>query len=141
MIKGLEVARIFEEPGASGSTPLESRPVGSELYRVLHSGDTLIVARLDRAFRNAADALAKADSWKRTGIRLIVSDMGADPVTDNGVAKLFFGMLALVAEFERERILERTKDGRRAKVERGGHVGGSARRDRPVRSRARAPDD
>ncbi len=52
--------------------------------------------------------------------------MGPDPVTDNGVAKLFFGMLALVAEFERERILERTKDGRRAKAARGGHVGGSA---------------
>jgi DNA invertase Pin-like site-specific DNA recombinase len=125
-MKGLELARIFEEPGVSGSLALENRPVGGELYRALRSGDTLILAKLDRAFRNAADALAKADSWKRAGIRLIVADMGIDPVTDNGVAKLFFGMLALVAEFERERLLERTKDGRRAKAKRGGHVGGSA---------------
>lgn len=126
MMKGLELARIFKEPGISGSLALENRPVGGELYRTLRSGDTLIVAKLDRAFRNAADALTKAEGWKRSGVELIVADMGADPVTDNGVAKLFFGMLALVAEFERERILERTKDGRRAKADRGGHTGGSA---------------
>jgi DNA invertase Pin-like site-specific DNA recombinase len=126
MMKGLELTRIFEEPGVSGSLALEDRPSGGELYRALQAGDTLIVAKLDRAFRNAADALAKADAWKRAGTRLIVADMGADPVTNNGVAKLFFGMLALVAEFERERILERTKDGRRAKAGRGGHTGGSA---------------
>ena len=126
MMKGLELTRIFEEPGVSGSLVLEDRPLGGELYRALQSGDTLIVAKLDRAFRNAADALAKADAWKRTGTKLIVADMGPDPVTNNGVAKLFFGMLALVAEFERERILERTQDGRRAKADRGGHTGGSA---------------
>jgi DNA invertase Pin-like site-specific DNA recombinase len=126
LMKGLGLARIFQEQGVSGSLPLEDRPVGGELYHSLQPGDTLIVAKLDRAFRNAADALAKADGWKRGGVRLIVADMGPDPVTGNGVAKLFFGMLALVAEFERERILERTNDGRRAKAGRGGHVGGSA---------------
>ena len=126
LMKGLELARVFEEPAVSGSLGLESRPVGEQLYQTLRSGDTLIVAKLDRAFRNAADALAKADSWKRAGVKLIVADMGPEPVTDNGVSKLFFGMLALVAEFERERILERTKDGRRAKASRGGHTGGSA---------------
>jgi DNA invertase Pin-like site-specific DNA recombinase len=126
LMRGLELARMFQEPAVSGSLPLEDRPAGGELYRTLRAGDTLVVAKLDRAFRNAADALAKADAWKRAGIKLIVADMGADPVTDNGVAKLFFGMLALVAEFERERILERTNEGRRAKARRGGHVGGTA---------------
>jgi DNA invertase Pin-like site-specific DNA recombinase len=126
LIKGLELARTFQEPPVSGSLPLEERPVGGELYRALRRDDTLIVAKLDRAFRNASDALAKADTWKRSGVRLIVADMGPDPVTDNGVARLFFGMLALVAEFERERILERTNEGRQAKAVRGGHVGGSA---------------
>ena len=126
LMKGLELAEVYQEPGVSGSLPLEGRPIGGLLYQALRPGDTLIVAKLDRAFRNAADALAKADAWKRARIKLIVADMGPDPVTDNGVAKLFFGMLALVAEFERERILERTKDGRRAKASRGGHTGGSA---------------
>jgi len=126
LMKGLELGEVYQESGVSGSLPLEARPIGGVLYRGLRPGDTLIVAKLDRAFRNAADALAKADAWKRAGTRLIVADMGPDPVTDNGVAKLFFGMLALVAEFERERILERTRDGRSAKASRGGHIGGSA---------------
>ena len=51
--------------------------------------------------------------------------MGTEPVTGaGGVARLFFGMLALVAEFERERIAERMTEGKRAKRQRGGHVGG-----------------
>jgi DNA invertase Pin-like site-specific DNA recombinase len=126
MLRGEVVARLFTEPGVSGSTPLEDRPAGSELVALLQPGDTLILAKLDRAFRNAADALTRADRWKRQGVRLIVADMGPEPVTDNGVAKMFFGMLALVAEFERERILERTTEGRRAKAARGGHIGGTA---------------
>jgi DNA invertase Pin-like site-specific DNA recombinase len=39
---------------------------------------------------------------------------------------MFFGMLALVAEFERERTRERLADGRGAKRAAGGHIGGSA---------------
>src|SRR4051812_19219069 len=82
LLKGVEVARVYEEPGVSGSIPLEQRPTGRELLAALKPGDLLIVSKLDRAFRNAADALTKADSWKRQGIRLIVADMGAEPVTD-----------------------------------------------------------
>jgi putative DNA-invertase from lambdoid prophage Rac len=51
--------------------------------------------------------------------------MGSEPVTQNGVSRMFFGMLALVAEFERERIKERSAEGRAAKRRHGGHIGGS----------------
>lgn len=126
MMRGVEVTRLFREPGISGSVPLEDRPAGRELLSALRPGDTLVVAKLDRAFRNAADALTRADAWRKKGIHLIVADMGSEPVTGNGVAKMFFGLLALVAEFERDRILERTNEGRRSKAEKGGHIGGSA---------------
>lgn len=82
--------------------------------------------KLDRAFRNAADALATAERLKARKIDLIVADMGSEPVTQNGVSRMFFGMLALVAEFERERIRERSAEGRAAKRQNGGHIGGSA---------------
>ena len=49
------------------------------------------------------------------GIDLIVADMGTEPVTQNGVSRMFFGMLALVAEFERERIKEQSAEGCAAK--------------------------
>jgi DNA invertase Pin-like site-specific DNA recombinase len=122
----LPLASIFEEPGVSGGKPLADRPAGAALIAALRPGDTVIVAKLDRAFRNAADALATAEAWKAQGVNLIVADMGAEPVTQNGVSKMFFGMLALVAEFERERIKERLAEGRAGKASKGGHVGGSA---------------
>ena len=125
-LAGLRVARVFEEPGVSGGTALADRPGGRELLAVLRPGDTVIVAKLDRAFRNAADALATAEAWKRRGVDLIVADMGTEPVTQNGVSRMFFGMLALVAEFERERIKERSAEGRAAKRRAGGHIGGDA---------------
>lgn len=126
LTRGEEIARVFEDRGVSGSIPLERRPAGRELVAALRRGDTVVVSKLDRAFRSAADALARADAWKKQGVRLVVADMGTDAVTDNGAAKMFFGMLALVAEFERDRIRERTAEGRRAKAAKGGHTGGSA---------------
>ncbi len=125
LTRGWAIESVYEEVGVSGAVPLEIRSAGRALLAQLRREDTLIVAKLDRAFRSAADALSKAESWRDAGVQLVVADMGPDPVTDTGAAKLFFGMLALVAEFERERILERTSDGRRAKAARGGHVGGT----------------
>lgn len=126
VLAGMTLDRVFEEPGVSGGTALAQRPAGRELLASLRRGDTVIVAKLDRAFRNAADALTTADAWKQQGIDLIIADMGTEPVTNNGVSKMFFGMLALVAEFERERIKERVADGRAAKRAAGGHIGGTA---------------
>ncbi len=123
---GLPVDEIIEEAGVFGSRPLAKRPAGGPLLTRLRKGDTLIVAKLDRAFRNAADALATAEQLKAQKIDLIVADMGSEPVTQNGVSRMFFGMLALVAEFERERIRERLSDGRGAKRAAGGHIGGTA---------------
>jgi putative DNA-invertase from lambdoid prophage Rac len=60
------------------------------------------------------------------GIDVILCDMGSTPVTDNGAAKLFFTMLAGVAEFERTRIRERTDEGRAAKKARSNHISGPA---------------
>jgi len=67
-----------------------------------------------------------AQKFKQEGVDLVLTDMGNDPVTQNGPAKLFFTILAGVAEFERERIAERITTGKRAKRANGGHPGGSA---------------
>lgn len=116
----------YEDRGVSGSIPLAQRPAGKDLITTAQKSDTVVASKLDRLFRSATDALSTADQFKARGIDLILIDMGSDPVTSNGTAKLFFGMLSLVAEFERDRINERTNDGRRAKRQNGGHVGGSA---------------
>ena len=118
---------MFSDPDVSGySIPLAERPAGGEMLRLLRRGDVVIVSKMDRIFRNAADALTTSEKMKRSGVGLILCDMGFEPVTTSIAGKMFFGMLALVAEFERDRIAERTADGRRGKKAKGGHIGGSA---------------
>ena len=63
-LAGLTLDELIEEPGVSGGKPLADRPEGGPLLARLVKGDMLIVAKLDRAFRNAADALATAERLK-----------------------------------------------------------------------------
>ncbi len=93
--------------------------------RDANRGDTIIAAKMDRLFRSAIDALSTAQILEVRGVHLILIDIGVEPVTGNGTGKLFFGMLALMAEFERDRILERMQEGRVAKCAKSGFAGGS----------------
>jgi len=90
-LSGLAVDEFIEEPGVSGSKPLADRREGGPLLARLGKGDVLIVAKLDRAFRNAADALATAERLKARKVDLIVAEIGSEPVTQNGVFRMFFG--------------------------------------------------
>jgi DNA invertase Pin-like site-specific DNA recombinase len=124
--RGASVVRMFTDAGVSGSVPLGERPAGGEMLGCLQPGDVIVAAKLNRLFRSAADALSTVEALKARGVGVILADMGSEPVTENGVAKLFFTMLAAFAEFERDRIKERQAEGQRRKREAGGHVSGSA---------------
>ena len=114
----------FVDKGISGSTPLSLRPQGKEMLEALQKGDVVVSSKMDRLFRSAIDALQTAEQFKQQGVDLILIDLGVDPVTANGTAKLFFSVLAVMAEFERDRIRERTEEGRRGKRARRGYMGG-----------------
>lgn len=116
----------FTDEGISGSIPLNQRPAGKDMLNTAKPSDVIVASKMDRLFRSASDALNTAESLKERKIDLILTDMGTSPVTENGTAKMFFGMLALVAEFERGRIAERMEEGRRGKRLRNGHLGGVA---------------
>lgn len=112
------------DPGVSGSIPLAERPGGGKMISALQPGDVIIAAKLDRLFRSAADALNNVESMKARGVKLILVDIGTEPVTESAVAKMFLGILASVAEFEKNRILDRMATGRIEKRKSGGHIGG-----------------
>jgi DNA invertase Pin-like site-specific DNA recombinase len=122
-VKSADCANFIDK-GVSGSTPLAFRPEGKEMLAAAQKGDCIVAAKMDRLFRSAIDALQTAEELKSRGIELILLDVGVDPVTGNGVGKLFFSILAVMAEFERDRIRERTEEGRRAKRARRGFMGG-----------------
>lgn len=126
MMRGSQDIEIYSDPGVSGSVLLSKRDAGARLLSVLAKGDIVIAAKLDRLFRSASDALTTVEELQRKGVGVILTDIGTDPVTENGVSKLFFSMLAAFAEFEKTRIAERMAEGRRGKALRGGHTGGAA---------------
>jgi putative DNA-invertase from lambdoid prophage Rac len=94
MMKGWQVAEHFVQRAVSGSTPLADRREGSRMLATVGKGDIIVTARLDRAFRSAADALAK---FKEQGVGLHRIDLGGD-VTSNGISQMVFTILAAVAE-------------------------------------------
>ena len=107
---GGEVAAAFTEV-ESGKR--NDRP---ELDKALRMADvlgaTLVIAKLDRLSRNAAFLLTLRDS----GVRFVCADM---PHADN----LTIGVLALVAQQEREAISKRTREALQAAKRRGVRLG------------------
>jgi DNA invertase Pin-like site-specific DNA recombinase len=123
MMKGWQVAEFFVERAVSGSVPLADRPEGKRLLAAIEKGDVVITAKLDRAFRSAADALTVLEELKDQGVGLHMIDLGGD-VCGNGISKMVFTILSAVAENERDRIRERIRDAKRHMAAQGRHMGG-----------------
>lgn len=123
-IRGDSSPVVLRDAGISGSVPLIERPGGKSLMEQVTSGDVVICAKLDRMFRDTIDAFETAKRFKDLGVDLILMDISHEPVTGNGTGKLLFGIMAVYADFERERIKERADIGRKGKKARGGHIGG-----------------
>lgn len=116
----------YEDPGVSASIPLADRPAGRQLLADAKPGDTIFAARLDRMFRSASDALNMVQILHDRGIKLVLFDLGSDPISDSALGQFFFTVVAAVAQLERTMIKERCVNGKKAKRVKGGHVGGAA---------------
>lgn len=113
---------FIEDRGASGKD-LKRQGMQTALG-MLRRGEahTLIAAKLDRLSRSVfdfADLMRRADA---EGWAAVALDLGVDTATPNG--RLVANVMASVAEWERERIGERTRDALRAARERGVRLGG-----------------
>ena len=86
------------------------RPEFDKVLSVLADGDTLIVTKLDRFARNAADGYKTIKSLMDRGISVNVMNMGL--VNDTPVGRLMLQVLLAFAEFERDMIVERTNAGK-----------------------------
>ena len=102
----LQLERVFVEEGVSGSKPLSGRPQGLRLLEAAKRGDTIVALKLDRMFRNTADALDTVATLNVRGVKLYLADMKGY-VAGDAAGELHFSMLASFATFERRRISER----------------------------------
>ena len=75
----------------------------------VRQGDTLTVAKLDRLARSVAHLLTIVEQLKAKGASLRILNLGIDTSTPTG--KLMLTMLGGIAEFEREIMLERQREG------------------------------
>ena len=103
------------------SAVAKERPVFDQLLKDLGRGDTLVVVDLDRAFRSAIDALLTAQNLRERGIAFDMLTFPIDVTSEMG--EVFYGILALFAQFERRIIRRRTKEGLEAARRRGVRLG------------------
>lgn len=108
--------KSLQRPGIQEALGLLEAP------RKSRTVDTLVVAKLDRLSRSTADFAAVVERSRRQGWRLVVIDQDFDAGTTNG--KMFANMLAVLAEWERDTISDRTKAALAARRAAGVRLGG-----------------
>ncbi len=102
-----EALDVYRDDGISGI--LDNRPQLDLLRSRLSEYGTVIVAKIDRLGRSTGMILRFWDEADAANVRIVVVDQAIDTSTASG--RLQRTMLAALAEFERELILERTRGG------------------------------
>lgn len=121
------VAGEYSDEGKSGKN-IEGRPQFLQMLKDIESGidkvEFVLVFKLSRFGRNAADVLSSLQRMQDFGVNLICVEDGIDSSKDSG--KLMISVLSAVAEIERENIRVQTMEGRIQKAREGKWNGGFA---------------
>ena len=109
--------RCFQDEGYSGSSLL--RPALERLRDLIHCGgvDRLYVHSPDRLSRNYAHQMVLLEEFERHGVQVIF--LNHDPRDQSAEGNLLLQMQGMIAEYERAKILERTRRGRRFAARQG----------------------
>lgn len=127
---GVEENRIYEDL-ASGRK--DDRPGLNACLKALQPGNTLVVWKLDRLGRDLKHLVTIIDELRKCNVGLkVLAGAGAQIDTTTANGRLFFGIFAALAEFERELIAERTRAGLVAARARGRKGGRPRKMDRPT---------
>ena len=104
---GVQPARVYTDHGLTGTS--RARPGLREALAACRAGDTLVVTKLDRLARSLPDARDIAGELTSAGVKLNIGGSLHDP--DDPVGRLLFNVLAMIAEFESDLIMMRTREG------------------------------
>lgn len=122
-----EIVGEYEDAGKSGKS-VEGRPEFTQMIEDIKTGKDnisfVLVFKLSRFGRNAADVLSTLQTMQDFGVNLICVEDGIDSSKDSG--KLVISVLSAVAEIERENIRVQTMEGRMQKARDGKWNGGFA---------------
>ncbi len=122
-----DIVGEYEDAGKSGKS-IEGRIQFNQMMEDIKSGKDsvsyVLVFKLSRFGRNAADVLSTLQVMQDFGVNLICVEDGIDSSKDAG--KLMISVLSAVAEIERENIRVQTMEGRIQKAREGKWNGGFA---------------
>ena len=123
----MEVVREYCDAGKSGKS-ITGRPEFTQMLQDVADDkegvEYILVFKLSRFGRNAADILNSLQYIQDFGVNLICVEDGIDSSKDSG--KLTITVLSAVAEIERENIMVQTMEGRKQKAREGKWNGGQA---------------
>ncbi len=105
---GVQKRDVFADVTSGSKTAIE-RPGMKKLLAYVEPGDTIVVWRVDRLGRSLIDVLNTVNLLRERGVHLRSISDGIDPTTTSG--RLMLNMLATLAEYERELIVERVNAG------------------------------
>ena len=118
--QNMEIVNEYSDEGKSGKS-VEGRPEFQRMLDNIENGTDevqfVLVFKLSRFGRNAADVLNSLQRMQDFGVNLICVEDGIDSSKDSG--KLMISVLSAVAEIERENILVQTMEGRKQKAREG----------------------
>jgi len=119
---GYALGEVFVDRGLSGGRA-DNRPALQDALTATRRGDALVVYSLSRLARSTRDTLEIADALDRRGADLVSLSEKID--TTYAAGRMVFRLLAVLAEFERDVISERTSMAMRHMRATGRYTGGA----------------
>ncbi|EIS8388208.1 recombinase family protein [Salmonella enterica] len=101
---------VVSEVVSGGVQAMKRKAFADMVNHKLESGDRLIVLKLDRLGRDNIDVQQTIDMLVKRGIEVVSLDLPVRNLT-SAEGKLMLQMFSAFAEFEKSRIIERTKEG------------------------------
>ncbi|KFA99543.1 recombinase family protein [Vibrio sp. ER1A] len=118
--KGYEVSegRVISETVSGSVEAMKREKFKTLIEHRVEYGDQLVVLKLDRLGRDNIDVQKAINLLSEKGIQVVCFDLPVADLSSADEGKLLLQMFSAFAEFERNRIRERTKEGiERAKTE------------------------
>lgn len=106
LMKKLEVEKIFQDKQSGKNTERQGL---KDLLEFVREGDTVYIESFSRLARSTKDLLELVEIFKVKNVHLVSSKENID--TSSPTGKLMLTMIGAIAEFERECLLERQREG------------------------------
>jgi DNA invertase Pin-like site-specific DNA recombinase len=118
---GYDLEGIVEDAGISGKA-MKNRPGLQEVLARVRRGGVVVVYSLSRLARSTKDTIQIAEDLEKRGVDLVSLTEALD--TTSAAGRMLFRLLAVLGEFERDLISERTSLALRHLQRQGRYIGG-----------------